>query len=52
LGEHQSDLDHGNFAVILSTDTDTDTIRDGLAVLGRPDKYADDQALASEPELP
>jgi hypothetical protein len=38
--------DKGNFAVILSTDT----IRDGLAVLGRADKYAD--ALASEPELP
>ncbi len=40
--------EQGNFAVTLSTET----IRDGLAVLGRANHYADDHMLAAEPELP
>jgi hypothetical protein len=38
----------GNFAVTLSTDT----VHDGLQVLGHANQYADDHTLAAEPELP
>lgn len=38
----------GNFVVTLSTDS----IHDGLKVLERANDYADNHALAAEPELP
>jgi hypothetical protein len=40
--------ENGNFAVTVSTDT----VREGLEVLGHANQYADDHLVAAAPELP
>jgi hypothetical protein len=40
--------ENGNYTVTVSADT----VRDNLQVLGRAKGYADDHALATQPELP
>ncbi len=40
--------ENGNFAITVSAES----LRDNLKVFGRANRYADDHALAAEPELP